>query len=146
MCGVENILKLIMVTVGELCEYAKTATTMNSTLLMGDLSVSGFYLKNGDWKKKKTSLEYLPNLLDNQIQHMCRNWSVMPLLLLIFTTSNFFHKMVLGFHLHIFVGWRIWGSRKYSFSDCCWSGTRLLSPMTRKPASSSGCSHPLLLL
>lgn len=38
---------------------------------MGDLSVSGFYLKNGDWKKKKNSLEYLPNLLDNQIQHMC---------------------------------------------------------------------------
>lgn len=48
MCGVENILKLIMVTVGKLCEYAKTATTMNSTLPMGDLSVSGFYLKNGD--------------------------------------------------------------------------------------------------
>lgn len=56
MCGVENILKLIMVTVGELCEYAKTATTMNPTLPMGDLSVSWFYLKNGDWKKKLTRI------------------------------------------------------------------------------------------
>ena len=46
MWGVENILKLIMVTVAKLCEYAKTKTTMNSTPPTGDLSVSGFYLKN----------------------------------------------------------------------------------------------------
>ena len=64
MWGVENILKLIMVTVAKLCEYAKTKTTMNSTPPTGDLSVSGFYLKN--WLKK-FPLEIIPNPLDNQI-------------------------------------------------------------------------------
>ena len=69
MWGVENILKLIMVTIAKLCEYAKTATTMNSTLPTSDLSVSGFFFFIF---KLYISVLVLPNIKMNPPQvYMC---------------------------------------------------------------------------
>ena len=52
--GVENVLKLMMVVVAKLCEYA-LKKNLNSTLKMCELSVSGFYLNEAVIKKKKES-------------------------------------------------------------------------------------------